>query len=151
MSANAPVGMSQVRADESAASEPRQASRARAGFWIRFGGSLIDGILLSVVSVILRAVLKGGAGAGLALLVEIVYFVGLVGSSSGQTLGMRAVGIRVVSLETGRSIGYGRAFIRWAMSIVSYLVVLLGYLWMLWDKENQCWHDKLAGDVVVPA
>ena len=21
---------------------------------------------------------------------------------------------------------------------------------MLWDKEKQCWHDKMANDVVVP-
>jgi hypothetical protein len=24
------------------------------------------------------------------------------------------------------------------------------YRWMPWDKESQCWHDKFAGDVVVP-
>jgi len=33
---------------------------------------------------------------------------------------------------------------------VSWVVFLLGYLWMLWDSEKQCWHDKFAGDVVVP-
>ena len=27
---------------------------------------------------------------------------------------------------------------------------LLGYLWMLWDKEKQTWQDKFAGSVVVP-
>jgi uncharacterized RDD family membrane protein YckC len=27
---------------------------------------------------------------------------------------------------------------------------LLGYLWMLWDKERQTWHDKFANSVVVP-
>ena len=47
-------------------------------------------------------------------------------------------------------IGYGRAFIRWLVSIISALILLLGYLWMLWDKEKQCWHDKAANDVVVP-
>ena len=30
------------------------------------------------------------------------------------------------------------------------LALLIGYLWMLWDKEKQCWHDKAANDVVVP-
>jgi len=29
-------------------------------------------------------------------------------------------------------------------------VIFLGFFWMLWDKEKQCWHDKLASDVVVP-
>ena len=27
---------------------------------------------------------------------------------------------------------------------------LLGYFWMLWDREKQTWHDKFANDVVVP-
>ncbi len=33
---------------------------------------------------------------------------------------------------------------------LSALVLYLGYFWMLWDHEKQCWHDKLASDVVVP-
>jgi uncharacterized RDD family membrane protein YckC len=37
------------------------------------------------------------------------------------------------------------------MSIVSAVVFLLGYLWMIWDSEKQTWHDKVAGSVVVPA
>lgn len=61
-----------------------------------------------------------------------------------------ALGIRVVSLDNGGSIGYGRAFLRWFVSLISAAVILLGYLWMLWDKEKQCWHDKAANDVVVP-
>jgi uncharacterized RDD family membrane protein YckC len=36
------------------------------------------------------------------------------------------------------------------VSIVSAIVFLLGYLWMLWDPEKQTWHDKAAGSVVVP-
>ena len=61
-----------------------------------------------------------------------------------------ALGIRVIGLDTGGSIGYGRALLRWLVSIVSAIVLLLGYFWMLWDKEKQCWHDKAANDVVVP-
>ena len=34
--------------------------------------------------------------------------------------------------------------------LVSAIVFYIGYLWMLWDKEKQCWHDKFAGDLVVP-
>ena len=33
---------------------------------------------------------------------------------------------------------------------VSAIACLLGYFWMLWDKEMQTWHDKFATDVVVP-
>jgi uncharacterized RDD family membrane protein YckC len=42
-----------------------------------------------------------------------------------------------------------RAFARWIGRYVSALIIYIGYLWMLWDKEKQCWHDKFASDVVV--
>ena len=58
--------------------------------------------------------------------------------------------IRVIDVDTGGPIGYGRAFVRYIGRILSAIVIFLGYLWMLWDRERQCWHDKLAGDYVVP-
>lgn len=121
---------------------------ARAGFWRRFAAALIDGILLGIVSGILGAIL-GKAGSGLSLIVDIAYFTYFHGST-GQTPGNAALSIRVVDKETGRPIGYGRAFVRWLVSIVSALVILIGYLWMLWDSEKQTWHDKAANDVVIP-
>ncbi|HEU0318685.1 MAG TPA: RDD family protein, partial [Solirubrobacteraceae bacterium] len=72
------------------------------------------------------------------------------GGPTGQTLGKRALGIRVVSFDTGGPIGYPRAFLRYIGRIIDFLVLLIGFLWMLWDREKQCWHDKLASDVVVP-
>ncbi len=85
-----------------------------------------------------------------SLLVSVTYLTLLIGGPRGQTLGQQALGIRVISFETGGSIGYGRAFIRIFAAYISAIVFLLGYVWMLWDKESQCWHDKLANDVVVP-
>jgi uncharacterized RDD family membrane protein YckC len=123
---------------------------ARAGFWRRFVGALIDGIVVGIASGILRGILGNGAGTGLGVVVSIVYFTAFIGSERGQTLGQMALGIRVIGLDSGGSIGYGRAFLRWLVSIVSAIVILIGYLWMLWDKERQCWHDKAANDVVVP-
>jgi uncharacterized RDD family membrane protein YckC len=29
--------------------------------------------------------------------------------------------------------------------LISAIVLCLGYLWMLWDGEQQTWHDKIAG------
>jgi uncharacterized RDD family membrane protein YckC len=125
------------------------ASGPRAGFWRRLGGAIIDGVILGIVSVVLGAALKG-AGSALAILVGLAYFTLFVGGRRGQTPGMSAVGIRVISFDGSGSIGYGRAFIRWIGGYVSAIVLFIGFLWMLWDKENQCWHDKLASDVVVP-
>ncbi|HEU5243291.1 MAG TPA: RDD family protein [Gaiellaceae bacterium] len=126
------------------------ASGPRAGFWRRLAGAFIDGILLSIVSRILESAINPGAGAGVGLVISAAYFTILIGSARGQTLGQMALGIRVIDFNTGGPIGYGRAFIRWIVSIISAIVLFLGYLWMLWDKEKQCWHDKAANDVVVP-
>jgi uncharacterized RDD family membrane protein YckC len=130
-------------------SQSKRGSGPRAGFWRRFAAALLDGILLGIVNFILEAALKG-LGVALGLLVSLAYFTYFEGGLTGQTLGKRALGIRVISLDDGGPIGYGRAFIRWIGRYVSAIVILIGYFWMLWDKESQCWHDKFAGDVVVP-
>jgi uncharacterized RDD family membrane protein YckC len=110
----------------------------------------LDGVTLFVVGLVIGAILGSGGGSdGLGVLLGIIYYTYLEGSS-GQTLGKKALGIRVISLDGGGSIGYGRAFIRYIGRIVSAIPLFLGYFWMLWDKENQTWHDKFAGSVVVP-
>jgi uncharacterized RDD family membrane protein YckC len=125
-------------------------SGPRAGFWARFAALLIDGILLSVIGFVLRLGAGQVGGSLISLVLGIAYFGYLEGSASGQTIGKRALGIRVIDYRTGGSIGFGRAVIRYVARILSTLPCLLGYFWMLWDKEKQTWHDKLANDVVVP-
>ena len=121
----------------------------RAGFWVRFGAALTDGIILGLVDVILRVALKT-AGSFVGIAIAIVYYTVLEGGPRGQTLGKQMLGIRVIDVDTGGPIGYARGFVRYIGRILSAIVILLGYFWMLWDKERQCWHDKLAGDYVVP-
>lgn len=127
-------------------------TKERSGFWRRFAAALIDGILLGVVSGILRAILSKAAGEGLGLVISLSYYTYFHGST-GQTPGDAVMSIRVVDLRdgTGAPVGYGRALGRALMSIVSGVVLLLGYLWMIWDAEKQTWHDKVVGSVVVPA
>jgi uncharacterized RDD family membrane protein YckC len=122
----------------------------RSGFWRRFVAALIDGILLGIVSGILQAIIGKNGGYGLGTLLTIGYFVYFHGTT-GQTPGDAALSIRVVGKDDGAPIGYGRAFVRWLVSLVSGFVLLLGYLWMLWDGEKQTWHDKAANSVVIPA
>lgn len=123
----------------------------RSGFWIRFGASFIDGLLAGIVSnIIFRLVGVSVAVSELiSLVVALSYFTYFEGST-GQTLGKRLLGIRVVGIESGQTIGYQRAATRYLVSIVSGLCILIGYLWMLWDPEKQTWHDKASSAVVVP-
>lgn len=126
-------------------------SGPRAGFWRRFAAALLDGIILGIVGGILGAILgfdRNGIN-GISTLLGVLYYTYLEGTT-GQTLGKQALGIRVIDLSGGGPIGFGRAFIRYIGRFVSAIVLLLGYLWMLWDKERQTWHDKFANSVVVP-
>lgn len=78
---------------------------------------------------------------------------------NGQTVGKRAVGIRVANLETGHSPPAGYQALRSAIFALPALVPCCGnifwivnVLWHLWDKPfQQCLHDKPAGTVVVSA
>lgn len=125
-------------------------SGPRAGFWRRFGAAIIDGILLSIVFVPFSLALDPALYYAIATPAGIAYYVLLEGGPRGQTLGKMAVDIRVIDLAQGGPIGYGRGFIRYIGRIASFIVFFLGYLWMLWDRERQTWHDKMAGSVVVP-
>ncbi|HEY6960766.1 MAG TPA: RDD family protein [Gaiellaceae bacterium] len=111
-----------------------------AGFWRRFGAAFIDGILLNIVSWILLFVL-GTGGYVLSAIISLGYYTFFHGRT-GQTPGDAAVGIRVLDIEDRSVIGYGRALGRTIVSIASGVVILLGYLWMLWDPRKQTWHDK---------
>jgi uncharacterized RDD family membrane protein YckC len=124
-------------------------SGPRASFWRRFAAVFVDGIVLVVIATILRVIVGASAANGLGTLIGLAYFTYFEGSS-GQTPGKRALGIRTIDFSGGGVIGYGRAFIRYIGRIVSTIVIFLGYLWMLWDKESQTWHDKFANSVVVP-
>jgi uncharacterized RDD family membrane protein YckC len=124
-------------------------SGPRAGFWRRFAAALLDSLVLTAISLPFSAI-DPAVYYAVGLIAQGTYFTLLEGGPKGQTLGKMALGIRVIDLARGGPLGYGRGFIRWIGRFLSALVILLGYLWMLWDREKQTWHDKLAGSVVVP-
>jgi len=124
-------------------------SGPRASFGRRLVALLLDLVLLSVVGGVV-ALIDVDIADLVALGVSIAYFSILNGGPRGQTIGKQVLGIRVVDRTTGGPIGYGRGVLRYFASWLSYIVCLLGYLWMLWDREKQCWHDKIASDFVVP-
>jgi uncharacterized RDD family membrane protein YckC len=125
-------------------------SGPRAGFWRRFAAYLIDGILLAIPYVILALIVDAVLAYALYLALNIAYFGYFEGGATGQTLGKRALGIRVIDFRTGGAIGFGRGVIRYIGKIISGIPIALGFLWMLWDREKQTWHDKIATTVVVP-
>ena len=129
---------------------PVHATGEKAGFWIRFAAAFVDGLIYGIPTSIIAAILglEVMGQQGLGLIVGLVYFTVQEGST-GQTIGKRLCGIRVVDAASGGGIDQGRAAVRYLVSVVSGLACLVGYLWMLWDPDKQCWHDKASQVVVV--
>ncbi len=122
-----------------------------ASFWRRFGGYLIDAVIVavgtSIISLIISAAISDVLGPVIGFVIGVTYVVLL--NANGGTLGKQAVGIRLQDAETGEDIGMGRALLRYIVAIASGLVLLLGYLWCIWDGKKQTWHDKAANSIVV--
>lgn len=66
----------------------------------------------------------------------------------GQTPGKFALGIRVIKTN-GKPIGDIDAVIRAVGYQVSAMLFGLGFIWALFDKNNQTWHDKMGRTYVV--
>jgi uncharacterized RDD family membrane protein YckC len=127
-----------------------RASGPRAGFWQRFGAYLLDSLILAVPVIILVLITSQAVGNIASIAFALAYFSYFEGGPTGQTIGKRALGIRVIDFKVGGPIGYGRGLLRTVARYLSAIIIFLGYLWMLWDPEKQTWHDKIAGTVVVP-
>jgi uncharacterized RDD family membrane protein YckC len=65
----------------------------------------------------------------------------------GQTVGDKVVGIRLIDAK-GKAPGYRRAIMRFIVQNVCG-IFLISYLWVLWDREEQTLHDKLAGTISI--
>lgn len=82
-------------------------------------------------------------------LLGVSYFT-VLHSWGGQTLGKLIVGIRVDAAEGGL-LPPGRSFLRTVGYLLSALPLGAGFLWLVLDREQRCWHDRLAGSRVSPA
>jgi uncharacterized RDD family membrane protein YckC len=104
----------------------------------RLGAMLLDAVLASVT-----------LGIGWLVWALIVY-------GRGQTPAKQLLGMRYVTVASGRGAGWGRTFLREFIvkSIVGLvasltIVGLLAYFWLIWDRDNQELWDKVVGTVVV--
>lgn len=61
----------------------------------------------------------------------------------GQTLGMRAWKIRVLTLDQ-QPITWRQAAFRFVCALLSWAVFGIGYLWIVFDKNRFSWHDHLS-------
>ena len=143
-----------------------------AGFWERFAAVIIDAIILWIIdyfigmimgtpsseeilamsqsegfSSTMRATYFSGSNMA-SLVVQWLYSALMVSGPWQATLGKRAVGIKVTGMN-GERISFLNATGRFFATYLSFIIVFIGYLMMLWDDKKQTLHDKLAGTLVV--
>lgn len=75
-------------------------------------------------------------------------FFGFFWTRNGQTLGMQAWRLRVQTLD-GYRLSWNRSLLRFMLSIVSWIPLGLGYLWILFSDERLAWHDKWSESCIV--
>ena len=87
------------------------------------------------------------------LLGAVVLIGGFVGwvylLGKGVTPGKAAMGLRVRKTNGDPPGVFGMLLREWIGKYVSGLVFGLGWLWAIFDRDRQAWHDKIAGTLVV--
>jgi uncharacterized RDD family membrane protein YckC len=131
-----------------------------AGFWRRVWASLIDTVLLLVITFPVLAGIYGDAywnssrfiqGPADFLISWVWPAVAVIAfwAAGGATPGKMAIAARVVDAATGGKPSFGQLVIRYIGYFLASLPLGLGLLWVAWDSKKQGWHDKLAKTVVV--
>jgi uncharacterized RDD family membrane protein YckC len=130
----------------------------RAGVARRFAAQLLDGVAVWVILLLVMGLAGGlGAATGSGGLTLTSFFWGLAAYtvfalwflSQGKTPGKWMVGIRVIDKRQGSVPGLGRMLVRELIGkFLSGLILGIGYLWAIFDRDGQAWHDKVAGTVV---
>jgi uncharacterized RDD family membrane protein YckC len=168
-----------------AAAQPAQGSAAAAsayatpepqvqyqGVAIRFVALFIDGIILGIIGYILIFLFAASAitvdtstgavsigpayyaAVALVIVIELLYFTLLLGRY-GQSVGMMAVKIKVVSEGDSGPITYGAAFIRTILLYIDEIPYAIPFLLgaiLIWTSDKkQRLGDRVAHTVVVKA
>lgn len=140
---------------------PAPGTRQLASILDRFLARLIDLAVLLIPIFLIEVVAAAAVGQIVASILGaalvFLYEIAMLLTQNQQTVGKKAMKLRVVSLATGgrptdnelwtRAAVYG---LPQAVYCLGSLFSLLDSLWLLWDKPNQqCLHDKAAKTVVV--
>ncbi|WP_367380470.1 RDD family protein [Stenotrophomonas cyclobalanopsidis] len=140
-----------------------------AGFWKRFAAYLIDYFILLIPSWIIGMILGVGIGVGMGaagggdtatglvaqlvsglagLFISLAYYGWFHASAGGATPGKMAIGIKVVR-GNGERLTLGRSIGRYFATILSSIILCIGYLMAAFTDRKQALHDMVCDTVVV--
>jgi uncharacterized RDD family membrane protein YckC len=129
-----------------------------AGFWIRVGAKIIDGVIITVVGfvlvflvnflirhVIAATILQNTIYIALSIFYSI-YFLGKYSATPGKM----ACGLKVVRPD-GEKISYARACGRFFAEFLSSIILYIGYILVAFDEERRALHDRICDTRVIRA
>ncbi|HWS33466.1 MAG TPA: RDD family protein [Actinoplanes sp.] len=135
---------------------------AYASWGARLGGYLIDGLIVAPFSILANTLGTSIDPATLTPSYNAFYFIFLLaalavagynrwflGGKTGQSWGRKALGIKLVSENTGQPIGPVNAFVRDLAHILDIIPCYIGFLFPLWDAKKQTFSDKIVKTLVV--
>jgi uncharacterized RDD family membrane protein YckC len=124
------------------------------GFLRRLAAQIYDLLLLIAILFLATALLlpftAGEAVSDQQTLIYRIYilvisffFYGWFWTHGGQTLGLRAWKIKVLTRDQ-KPINWTQALLRFTTAIPSWGFFGIGFLWILVDKNRRSWHDHLS-------
>lgn len=123
------------------------------GFFRRLAAMVYDFFLLLALWFLATALLlplNGGQAFSSGQIFYPVYllgvsfgFYGWFWTHGGQTLGLKAWKIKVLTFER-QPLSWKQATSRFVAAILSWGIGGLGFFWLLWDKNGCAWHDDLS-------
>ena len=130
------------------------------GFWLRFGASIIDSIMVIMFTYPFLFLMgtRGGFSLGASaqgtpdLIITYVFpFIATIlfwvykSAKPGKIL----LNTKIIDEKTGNKPTIKQSIIRYLGYYVSLIPLGLGFFWIAWDEKKQGWHDKMAGTVVI--
>lgn len=129
----------------------RSAGYELAGVGTRFIALIIDGFILGIITWVIGLVLGNANTGGIfGFVIGVAYQWYFLTQQNGQTPGKKIMGIRVIKV-TGQPLQGADAIIRYIGYYINSIVIMIGWVWAIFDENSQGWHDKLAGTYVIRA
>lgn len=85
----------------------------------------------------------------ISLVLVTVGFFGGFWTHGGQTLGMRAWRLRLISSPNQGAVNWKQSLLRLASVCLSIGALGLGFFWMWIDPKRRTWHDRLSGTELI--
>ena len=130
------------------------------GFWLRLWATLIDSLIMIIITAplllmvygrnyfLMTGLFQGPVDLLISQVLPAVLVIALW-STRNTTPGKMAIGAKIVDAKTGKAPSLGQYIGRYAGYFLAFLPLGLGLLWVGFDRKKRGWHDMLSGTVVV--